>query len=91
MVTKEDIPEVAICHKCGGPMQVIDLSAQAQQLGVRVPKENSYVLECCGFEQTIDDPVEAQQILQLLLAYHAQTQGIMGTEHIQNGFRPDAD
>lgn len=75
MIRKQDIPEIAICHKCGNPMKVIDVSALAKSLGYTAPS-GLYALQCCGFEQTIDDPEHATQILDILLAYYAQEEGV---------------
>lgn len=69
MIRKEDIPEMAICPRCGQPMKVVDLAPQAARLGVRVP-EGSFVIECCGTELTIDDDDLAIRVRDLLLAYH---------------------
>jgi hypothetical protein len=72
MLRREDIPEIAICHVCGQPMKIIDVSALAKSLGYTV-RSGSYALECCGFEQTIEDPELAKHVLTLLLEYHSQT------------------
>jgi len=74
MIKKEDIPEIAICHVCGEPMKLVDLSELAESLGYQVAS-GSYALECHGFEQTIDDPREAKRVLELLLEYHAVKAG----------------
>lgn len=47
MIRKEDIPELAICHKCGQPMKVVDVTALAESLGYKA-KSTSYTAECCG-------------------------------------------
>jgi hypothetical protein len=72
MVRLEDIPECAICPRCGQPYKVIDLGQQAARLGVKVP-EGSFVFRCCGNgELTIEDEVAELRLRDLLLAYHAQ-------------------
>jgi len=70
MITKDQIPEEAICHVCGEPMKVIDLTAKAAELGMSVPEENSYVIECCNHELTIEDDEEFRQLRDMLLEYH---------------------
>ena len=70
MIQKSDIPELAVCQKCGNPMKVIDVAAKARALGVYRP-EGSFVIECCGAELTIEDEDAAQRLRDLLLAYHA--------------------
>ena len=72
MIRKEDIPEIAICHVCGQPMKIINVSALAKSLGYTV-KSGSYALECCGFELTIDDPKLAKHVVELLLECQSQT------------------
>jgi hypothetical protein len=72
MIRKEDIPQMAICHVCGEPMKLIDVSALAKSLGYTV-ESGSYALKCCGFEQTIEDPKLAKQIVEMLLEYQSQT------------------
>lgn len=69
MIQKTEIPELAICHKCGEPMKVIDLTAKAAKLGVQVP-EGSFSIECCGSQLTIEDDAAAERLKDLLLAYH---------------------
>jgi hypothetical protein len=71
MSFKKDIPDMAICHKCGEPMQVVDLVSQAEQLGFGLP-EGAFVVECCGTELTVDDDDLAIRIRGLLLEYHRQ-------------------
>ena len=71
MVSKDDIPEVAMCHVCGEPMKVIDVSELAKSLGYKVA-EGSFALECCGFEQTIENAEEAKRVRLLLQAYHSE-------------------
>lgn len=71
MILIKDIPEYAVCHKCGLPMKVVDLESQAARLGVKVP-HGSYVIECCGGELTIDDEPTAKMVKNLLLEYHGQ-------------------
>ena len=74
MVRLEDIPECAICPRCGQPYKVVDLAPQAARLGVKVP-EGSFVFRCCGNgELTIDDEVAELKLRDLLLAYHGQEQ-----------------
>ncbi|QDU98089.1 hypothetical protein [Lignipirellula cremea] len=68
MIRKEDIPEIAICHICGEPMQTVDVAALARSLGYKV-QSGSYSVECCGYELTVDDPVQGTQIVDILLAY----------------------
>ena len=65
----DEIPPQAICHKCGKPMRVIDLSAQAARLGVQVPAD-SFVIECCGANLIVEDVDVARALRDLLLAYH---------------------
>ncbi len=71
MVQKDDIPEAAICPKCGNPMQAVDLHLKAAKLGAHLP-EGSYAIGCCGFELTIENDDVAQQLINLLLAYHRE-------------------
>jgi hypothetical protein len=71
MIRKEDIPEVAICHFCGEPMKVIDVTTLARSLGYEV-RTGTYAVECCGFEQAIDDRTVAERVAEILVAYHAQ-------------------
>lgn len=71
MVSRDDIPEVAICHVCGEPMKVIDVTELAKSLGYRVT-EGSFALECCGFEQTIENAEEAKRIRVLLQTYYSE-------------------
>lgn len=59
MIQKTEIPELAICHKCGEPMQVIDLAAKAAKLGVHVA-EGSFSIECCDFQLSIDNDEDAE-------------------------------
>jgi elongation factor P--(R)-beta-lysine ligase len=66
MVLFNDIPEYAICHKCGKPMKVIDLHAK---YGMR---EGAFTIECCEHELTIEDDQEAEEVKEILLAYHRQ-------------------
>ena len=67
MVRIEDIPECAICSRCGQPMKVVDLTARAAKLGVKT-SEGSFVFKCCGNgELTIDDEVAALKLRSLLL------------------------
>jgi len=69
MIQQSDIPDLAICHKCGNPMKAIDLAAKAKRLGFHEP-EGSFVIECCGSELTVEDEDAAEQLRDLLLAYH---------------------
>lgn len=69
MTTKEQLPEIAICHVCKQPMKVVDVSALAESMGYKVT-EGSYALECCGFEEHIDDPELAREVIALLVNYH---------------------
>jgi hypothetical protein len=72
MVRLEDIPEFAICSKCGRPYQVVDFSAKAASLGLKAPVD-SFVFKCCGGgELTIEDEDAELELRDLLLAYHAQ-------------------
>lgn len=72
MVRLEDIPECAICPRCGQPYKVVDLGPRAARLGVKVP-EGSFVFRCCGNgELTIEDEVAELKLKDLLLAYHGQ-------------------
>jgi hypothetical protein len=72
VVRIEDIPECAICSKCGQPMKVVDLGPRAARLGVKVP-EGSFVFKCCGGgELTIDDELAALKLKDLLPEYHSQ-------------------
>lgn len=72
MVRLEDIPECAICPRCGQPYRVVDLGPQAARLGVKIP-EGSFVFRCCGNgELTIEDEVAELKLRDLLLAYHGQ-------------------
>jgi hypothetical protein len=81
MTRLEDIPEFAICPKCGQPLKVIDLALQAARLGLRLP-EGSFVFRCCGNgELTIDDDLARLRLRDLLLAYHESKQEkVSGTE-----------
>ncbi len=74
MFARDQIPDMAICHKCGNPMRVVDLNAQARRLGVQVPDE-SFVIECCGSELTVEDEEAARQLRDLLAEYHAAEPG----------------
>jgi len=67
----ETMPKDAVCHVCGKPIQIIDVSAMAASMGLSVP-EGSVSIECCGFEQTLDDPEQAQQLLRALTTYHRE-------------------
>ena len=71
MIDVRNIPDYAICHKCGQPMKVVELGPQAARLGVKIP-DGSYVIECCGHELTIDDEPARLALKNLLLAYHGQ-------------------
>jgi hypothetical protein len=71
MIRKEDIPKLAICHICGEPMKLEDISILAKRLGYKVA-EGSYVLGCCDFELTVDDEGLANHLVKLLQAYHFQ-------------------
>ncbi|WP_339676851.1 hypothetical protein [uncultured Gimesia sp.] len=77
MIQKTDIPDFAICHRCGEPMKVIDLTAKAKKLGFHVV-EGSFSIECCDFQLSIDDDDEADCLKNMLLAYHNQ-------HHLLNG------
>ncbi len=70
-IRKSDIPEYAICHVCGNPMQVVDVRELARQLGC-VVGEGAFAIKCCNFHLTIDDNNQAKEIRDLLIAYHAQ-------------------
>jgi hypothetical protein len=74
MVTKEEIPDEAICHICGQPMKVFDLSAEAERHGMRLPEANSYSIRCCDHELTVEDYGEFRRIRDLLAAYHGGIQ-----------------
>ena len=71
MIETKDIPDYAICQKCGQPMRVVELGPQAARLGVKIA-EGSYVIECCSHELTIDDEPVRIALKDLLLAYHRQ-------------------
>jgi hypothetical protein len=72
VVRIEDIPECAICPRCGQPYKVIDLAAKAARLGGKVP-EGSFVFRCCGSgELTIEDEVAELRLRDLLLEYHRE-------------------
>ena len=72
MVHLEDIPECAICPRCGQPYKVVDLAPQAARLGVKVP-EGSFVFRCCGDgELTIEDEAAELRLRDLLIKYHSQ-------------------
>jgi hypothetical protein len=76
VVRLEDIPECAICPRCGQPYKVIDLGPQGASLGIKVP-EGSSVFRCCGNgELTIEDEIAMSSLKDLLLAYHAQQKEI---------------
>jgi hypothetical protein len=70
MTAREQLPDDAICHVCGSPMKVIDLAPLAKELGVHVPREHSYSIECCDFELTVDDDEEFRHLCELLREYH---------------------
>ena len=82
MVTKGEIPDMAICHKCGNPMRVVDLNAKARRLAVQVPDE-SFLIKCCESELTIEDEEAARQVRDLLAEYHAAESG--ADERIDDG------
>jgi hypothetical protein len=69
MVQVEDIPEFAICHRCGKPCKVV-FYLETPKPGVKLPDD--FVFECCHFELTIEDDVDALKLRDLLLAYHGQ-------------------
>ena len=71
MVEIKDIPDYTICHKCGRPMKVVELGPQAAKLGVKIAP-GSYVIECCGYELTIEDEPARVALKNLLLTYHGQ-------------------
>jgi hypothetical protein len=71
MVRREGIPAIALCPVCKAPVRPVDISTLVEKLGYRLAK-GSYVLECHGFQLTIDDPVLAKQLLDLLLDYYAE-------------------
>jgi hypothetical protein len=72
MVTLGEIPEFAICPRCGQPFKVVYLEPLAAELGRQVP-EGSFVLRCCnGVELTLDDEPTRQMLKELLLKYHRQ-------------------
>ncbi len=70
MITKDQIPKVAICHICGEPMKVVNLNELATELSVLLPKQHSCVINCCDFELTIEDNEEFQELCKILLEYH---------------------
>ena len=72
MIDTDEIPEFLICHVCGRPMKLVDVSALARSLG-SILRSGSYSIECCDFELTIDDPDLASEALRTLLEYHSQT------------------
>ena len=70
------IPEIddaymPICESCGKPMKLIGLRAKAALVGVKLPNdEEQYVIQCCGYTMTIDDPEQAEIALRNLQKYH---------------------
>lgn len=74
MFTIDDVPELAICPKCGNPMKVVFLEPLATKLGFKVD-EGAFSIECCGGELTIDDNDLANRLKEVLLAYHQKNCG----------------
>lgn len=74
MVTREQIPEIAICHKCGEPMKVVNLHENAERLGVKLSRD-SFVIECCGSALTIENDFAYEELRDLLLSYHQMQKG----------------
>lgn len=72
-----DIPECAICPRCGSPMKVVFLAPQAARLGLTI-QAGAFVIECCDRILTIDDEDSAKKTRDILLAYHE-------THSVKNG------
>lgn len=46
-----------ICELCDHPMQLVDLRAKAEALGVRFPdNKEHFAIECCGHTLHISEP-----------------------------------
>ncbi len=64
--SRENLP---LCHVCGKPMGLTDLSAKAAQLGIRLPGDGpQYVIQCCGYDLTLDE--NYSEVIRGLLEYH---------------------
>lgn len=70
MDTDEDIPDIAICHRCGNPMKVIYLEPLAIELGMKV-RRGAFVIECCDSQLTIEDEAASMTVRDLLAKYHS--------------------
>jgi hypothetical protein len=59
-----------LCHVCGKPMRLIDVRAKAAALGYRIPGDDEqYVIQCCGYTLTIEDPDQYQTAIRNLKQY----------------------
>jgi hypothetical protein len=69
--SRPDETYMPICQVCGKPMKLVGLRARAAQVGLRLPNdEEQYVIQCCGYTMTIDDPVLAEIATRNLKAYY---------------------
>jgi len=66
-----DVPEIAICPKCGTPMKVVFWEPLASRLGMK-SREGASSIECCGGQLEIDDSDLANRLKEILLAYHQE-------------------
>jgi|688.fasta_scaffold1063621_2 hypothetical protein len=71
MIRKEDLPKVVICPACGEPIKLVNLQELAKSLGYK-GREGAYAIECCDYEVTIDNTLEAARLLKLLQEYYSQ-------------------
>jgi hypothetical protein len=74
----EDDPKpddyLPLCHVCGQPMKLMGLRAKAARLGLRLPNdEEQYVIQCCSYTLTIDDPALAEAAFRNLKSHHGIT------------------
>ncbi len=73
MSTDIKIPDEAICHIRGQPMNVVRSGERARALGLKVPGGDITTIQCHGYCLTIENEDVAQETIKLLDAYHASS------------------
>ena len=59
--------ELARCPRCGDFRKLIDVREEARKVGLKIAgDEPQFVIECCGYELSIEDDLVYKEVIALL-------------------------
>lgn len=67
--------ELARCPRCGDFRKLVDVREEARTVGLEIAgDEPQFVIECCGYELSIEDDLVYKEVIALLQGHANQNE-----------------